>query len=126
MRKKLTNAELEILQILWQDGPSSVRHVNTILSKRRDIVYTTTLKTMQNMAKDEILKRDTSQRTHLYEAAIEQQSVQTDTVDRLVNTLFQGSPLKLALQALGHEKTSRKDLEAIKKIIEELEKPDQQ
>ena len=122
INKKPTDAELEVLQILWEHGPSSVRFVNTELSKNREVVYTTTLKMMQVMTEKGFLKRDTSQRTHLYEATLDERMVQEDIVDKLVDTVFRGSPLKLAMQALGHEKASFKDLEAIKKIIEELEK----
>jgi predicted transcriptional regulator len=126
MKRKPTEAELEILQILWQHGPSSVRFVHTELSQQRKVVYTTTLKMMQNMAKDGLLNRDTSQRTHVYETEIKQQDVQKNIVNKLVKTLFQGSPLKLALHALGHEKTSAKDLETLKEMIENLEKSDNQ
>lgn len=122
INKKPTDAELEVLQILWEHGPSSVRFVNTELSKNREVVYTTTLKMMQVMTEKGFLKRNTSQRTHLYEATIDERMVQEDIVDKLVDTVFRGSPLKLAMQALGHEKASVKDLEAIKRIIEELEK----
>ena len=120
--KKPTEAELEVLQVLWEHGPSSVRLVNTELSKNREVVYTTTLKMMQVMAEKGFVKRDTSRRTHLYEAVIDEKMVQEDIVDKLVDTVFGGSPLKLAMQALGHEKASAKDLAEIKKIIEELEK----
>ncbi len=121
MQKKPTDAELEVLQVLWAHGPSSVRFVNTELSKNREVVYTTTLKMMQVMAEKGLLKRDTSRRTHLYEAAIDEDMVQEDLVDKMVNTVFGGSPLKLVMQALGHEKTSAKDIAEIKKIIKELE-----
>ena len=120
--KKPTDAELEVLQILWEYGPSSVRFVNTELSKNREVVYTTTLKMMQVMTEKGFLKRDTSSRTHLYEAIINEKMVQEDIVDKLVDTVFRGSPLKLAMQALGHEKASARDLAEIKRIIEELEK----
>jgi len=120
--KKPTDAELEVLQILWEHGPSSVRFVNAELSKNREVVYTTTLKMMQVMTEKGFLKRDTSQRTHLYEAVLEEKMVQEDIVDKLVDTVFRGSPLKLAMQALGHEKASAKDLAEIRKIIEQLEK----
>lgn len=123
--KKPTDAELEVLQILWEHGPSSVRFVNTELSKNREVVYTTTLKMMQVMADKGFLTRDTSRRTHFYEAVIDEKSVQEDIVDKLVDTVFRGSPLKLAMQALGHEKASARDLAEIKKIIEELEKDKQ-
>ena len=120
--KKPTDAELELLHVLWTHGPSSVRFVNTELSKNRDVVYTTTLKMMQVMAEKGLLKRDTSARSHLYEAAIGQEEIQQSLLDKLVQTAFKGSPLNLVLQALGHEKTSQKDLEKIKQIIEKIKK----
>ncbi len=121
MQRKPTDAELEVLQILWEHGPNSVRFVNTELSKNREVVYTTTLKMMQVMTEKGFLQRDTSQRTHLYEAVISQEMVQQSMVDKLVDTVFQGSTLKLVMQALGHKKASSKDLETIKKIINNLE-----
>ena len=121
MAKKPTDAELEVLHVLWANGPSSVRFVNTELSKNRSVVYTTTLKMMQVMVDKGFLKRDTSDRTHLYEAAIEETEIQQSLLDKLVQTAFKGSPLSLVLQALGHEKTSAEDLEEIKKIIKKIE-----
>ena len=122
MIKKPTDAELEVLHVLWTYGLSSVRFVNTELSKNRDVVYTTTLKMMQVMAEKGFLKRDTSERTHLYEAAIAEKEIQQSLLDKLVKTAFKGSPLSLVLHALGHEKTSQEDLEEIKKIINKIEK----
>ena len=121
MTKKPTDAELEVLSVLWKNGPSSVRLVNTELSKNRNVVYTTTLKMMQVMVDKGFLKRDTSERTHLYEAAIEEEEIQQSLLNKLVQTAFKGSPLSLVLQALGHEKTSPEDLEEIKKIIKKIE-----
>lgn len=123
MIKKPTDAELEILQVLWANGPSSVRFVNTELSKKREVVYTTTLKMMQVMAeKKGLLKRDTSQRTHLYDTLITEKQVQENMFDKMLESVFRGSPLKLVVQALGHRKTSPEDLEAIKQIIQKIEK----
>ena len=121
MDRKPTDAELEVLHVLWAYGPSSVRFVNTELSKNRSVVYTTTLKMMQVMVDKGFLKRDTSDRTHMYEAAIEESEIQQSLLDKLVQTAFKGSPLSLVLQALGHEKTSQEDLEEIKKIIKKIE-----
>ncbi len=122
MKKKVTEAELEVLKVLWEHGLQSVRFVNEELSKQREVVYTTTLKQMQVMvSKKGLLKRDTSQRTHLYEPLISQSEIQESMVEKMVDAVFQGSPLKLVVQALGHKKTSKQDLEAIKKIIQDLE-----
>lgn len=122
MEKKPTEAELEVLQVLWENGSSSVRFVNETLSKNREVVYTTTLKIMQNMTEKGFLKRDASKRTHLYEAAISEAMVQEKFFDRFLDKVFGGSPLKLVLHTLGHEKTKSDDLEEIKKLISKLEK----
>lgn len=122
MKKRPTDAELEVLQVLWRLGPASVRNVNEELSKNREVVYTTTLKMMQVMTEKGFLKRDTSRRTHLYEAIISEEETQEGLIGRLLDTAFSGSTLKLVIRALGHEKTSEEDLEEIKRIIQKLEK----
>ena len=122
MLKKPTDAELEVLQILWKLGPSTVRTVNKELSKNREVVYTTTLKMMQVMVDKGFLSRDTSRRTHLYQAEIDQSEIQHTLLDKLLSSAYEGSPLRLVVHALGHKKTSAKDLEEIKKIIDQLEK----
>jgi predicted transcriptional regulator len=122
MMKKPTEAELEVLQTLWEYGPASVRLVNEVLSENRVVVYTTTLKIMQNMTEKGLLKRDTSKRTHIYEAAVSREMIQEKFFDRFLDNVFGGSPLKLVMHTLGHDKTSANDLEEIKKLISELEK----
>ena len=121
MLKKPTDAELEVLQILWTLGPSTVRTVNKELSNNREVVYTTTLKMMQVMTEKGFLSRDTSKRTHLYKAEIEKSEIQNTLLDKLLSSAYEGSPLRLVVHALGHKKTSKKDLEEIKKIIDQLE-----
>ncbi|NET34959.1 MAG: BlaI/MecI/CopY family transcriptional regulator, partial [Cyanothece sp. SIO1E1] len=96
--------------------------VNTELNKNREVVYTTTLKMMQVMVTKGFLKRDTSQKTHLYQAILQEDQIRENLVDKLLNTVFDGSPLKLALHALGHQKTSKQDLAQIKDLIQQLEK----
>jgi predicted transcriptional regulator len=122
MNKKPTEAELEVLQVLWEKGAASVRFVNEELSQNREVVYTTTLKIMQNMTEKGLLRRDTSKRTHIYEAAVTQEMIQEKFFDRFLDNVFGGSPLKLVMHTLGHDKTSSEDLEEIKKLISELEK----
>ncbi len=121
MTKKPTDAELEVLRVLWEHGPSSVRFVNEELSKNREVVYTTTLKMMQVMTDKGMLRRDTSSRTHVYKTAVSQAAIQNTMLDKLVTTAFNGSSLQLVIKALGHKKTSKQDLEKIKKLIQELE-----
>ncbi len=120
--KKPTEAELDILAILWQHGASTVRQVHERLSEQREIVYTTTLKNLQLMMDKGLVRRDTSQKSHIYEAAIQPEMLREDMIDKVVNTVFAGSPLKLVMHALGNRPTSAEDLAEIKKMIEDLEK----
>jgi predicted transcriptional regulator len=125
MSKKLikpTEAELEILQVLWENGASSVRDVHEILAKGRDTGYTTTLKLMQIMLDKGLVKRNADARTHIYEAGVQESDVQNQMLSRFVDSAFRGSASRLVLQALGNHKASRKELEEIKALIEKIEK----
>lgn len=124
--KKPTDAELDILAILWREGPVSVRDVHRELSETRDVVYTTVLKTMQVMTDKGLVRRDTSQKSHLYEAVVSQEMVRENMVDKLLNTVFDGSPLKLVMHALGHGDTSKEDLDRIKQLIQNIEQENKQ
>lgn len=119
-----TEAELEILQILWKKGPSTVREVNDLLNSDQDknTGYTTTLKFMQIMHEKGILRRDDSQRTHVYTAAVREGKIQSALLDRFLNAAYQGSASKLALQLLGNHKTTPDELAEIKALIDQLEK----
>jgi BlaI family penicillinase repressor len=118
---KPTQAELEILQVLWSRGPSSVREVNDILNKRREVGYTTTLKIMQIMADKGLAERDTRTRTHVYTAAVSEGDTQKQLLDRFLETAFKGSAGKLVMQALGSHEASAEELEKIKALIKKIE-----
>ena len=120
-RKKPTSAELEILNVLWEGGPASVREVHKQLSKQREVFYTTTLKTMQVMHNKGLLSRDESSRAHIYFPAIEKSHVEKSLIDGLRNTLFSGSTARLVISALGSDKPTTEELEEIKHIIDQLE-----
>ncbi len=125
---KPTDAELEILQVLWEDGPTSVRFVNDKLNANRqqegreEIGYTTTLKFLQIMAEKGLVTRDTSTRTHIYAAAAKEEDTQRQLLDKFVDSAFRGSAMKLVMQALGNHKASSEELDEIKALIEEMEK----
>jgi len=119
---KPTDSELDILQILWEHGPSSVRFVHEIIEKEKAVGYTTTLKLMQIMSDKGIVKRDTSNRTHIYEAAINEEQTQQQLLDKFVEGTFRGSAMKLVLSALGSNKTSKEELQEIKDFIQKIEK----
>lgn len=118
-----TRSELEILQVLWQYGPSTVRFVNDKLNEQtREVQYTSTLKLMQIMAEKGLLLRDESSMKHVYRPAQEESRTKGQLLDRFVNSLYNGSPSKLMMQLLGNKKTSRKELQAIKELLDQLEK----
>ena len=118
---KPTDGELEILQILWRNGPSTVRMVHEVMSARKDVGYTTTLKLMQIMAEKGLVKRNTETRQHIYTAAIAEQVVQKGVLEKIIKTTFRGSASGLIMQALGQHKTSPEELEQIKAFIEQME-----
>jgi predicted transcriptional regulator len=121
MTNKPTESELEILGVLWAKGPCTVRAVNDQLNEEREIGYTTTLKLMQIMAHKELVIRDKSERTHVYSPAIDQVNVQYTLLNKLMDSAFSGSASLLVMQALGQGKASKEELEAIKKLIVQLE-----
>lgn len=117
-----TKSELEILQVLWDIGPSTVREVNNELLKQKDVNYTTTLKLMQIMADKGILKRDESQMKHIYHVAEAEEKTKDHLLNRFVDTMYQGSTGKLVMQLLGNKKTSKQDLQQIRDLLNKLEK----
>jgi len=117
-----TKSELEILQVLWETGPSTVREVNSELLKQKEVNYTTTLKLMQIMADKGILARDESQMKHIYRVAEDEQKTKDHLLQKFVDSMYKGSASKLVMQLLGNKKTSQADLKAIKEMLNKLEK----
>jgi BlaI family penicillinase repressor len=117
-----TRSELEILQVLWEIGPSTVREVHTELLKQKDVNYTTTLKLMQIMADKGILARDESQMKHVYRVAEDEQKTKDHLLEKFVDSMYKGSASKLVMRLLGNKKTSKEDLKAIKEMLNKLEK----
>jgi BlaI family penicillinase repressor len=117
-----TRAELEILQVLWEFGPSTVRFVNDKLNEQRDVNYTSTLKQMQIMVEKGIFKRDESQMKHIYIPVEAEQKTKDQLLSRFVNTLYKGSASNLVMQVLGNADTSKEDLESIKELLKKLDK----
>lgn len=118
---KPTDSELEILQILWQHGPSTVRLVNEQLSERREVGYTTTLKIMQLMLEKGLVQRDDEGRSHVYRAAVREHDTQRVLLDRFLEATFGGSALKLVMQALGQRRTSPDELAQIRRLLNDIE-----
>lgn len=121
---KPTDSELEILQLLWQHGPLSVRTINEMLNElsgNNSIGYTTTLKIMQIMYEKGILKRNTDQRSHIYEAALKENETQQNLLSEFLDATYRGSASTLVMQALGNHKASDAELQMIKNFIKDLE-----
>jgi predicted transcriptional regulator len=115
-----TERELTILRILWDRGPSTVRGINEVMNKDRDTGYTTTLKLMQIMAEKGLLIRDETRRQHVYKPAITQEKTQKQLVGDLLERAFSGSTEKLVMRALSAKKVSKKELQRIRKMFDEL------
>lgn len=124
MKPKPTNSELEILQIIWKNGASTVREINEELSKDKGsaIGYTTTLKLMQIMHEKGLLERETSSRTHIYKALVSHSKTSQNILNSLIDNVFNGSAAQLVMQALSNNKSSREEIKMIKKYLDELEK----
>ncbi|MGH9173410.1 MAG: BlaI/MecI/CopY family transcriptional regulator [Vicinamibacterales bacterium] len=114
-----TDAELEILRVLWEHGPTTVRRVHEVVAHTRDTGYTTTLKLMQIMADKGLVTRDESARTHVYEARVSQEQTQRQLLNDLVVRAFGGSAAELVLRALSSHKTSDQELLEIRRLIDE-------
>lgn len=117
-----TKSELEILQILWEFGPSTARFVNDHLNEhKRKVIYMSTLKLMQIMVEKGFLKKDESQLKHVYWAVVEESKTKGFLLDRVVDTLFNGSAGKLMMQLVGNKKLSAKEMETIQELVKKLD-----
>lgn len=116
-----TDAELEILQVLWQHGPCTVRAVHEALHQREGTGYTTALKQLQVMHDKGLVVRDASQRAHVYRAAVTKERTQKRFLADLVKRVFEGSPSRLVLQALGDHQASHAELAEIRALLNELD-----
>ena len=119
---KPTESELEILGILWEKGASTVREVHEILEQSKEAGYTTTLKLMQIMHDKGLLTRDASAKTHIYVAAVDRENTQQQLLNKMINTVYNGSATQLVMQALGHHRSSPEELEQIRQYLDEMEK----
>lgn len=119
-----TDSELEILQVLWQYGASSVRFVNDKLNEQQDreVGYTTTLKLLQIMLDKGLVIRNEESRTHIYRAAVAEAETQKRLLEKFVDTTFRGSAIKLVMQALGQHRASEEELKEIRALIDKIQK----
>ena len=113
-----TDAELAILRVLWDLGPSTVRQVHDVLSRERPTAYTTALKLLQIMTEKGLVRRDERDRTHVYHPRLTEQQTQQQLIRDLLDRAFGGSASKLVMQALATERASAEELREIRKLLE--------
>lgn len=116
-----TDAELDILRVLWACGPSTVREVHEALAEEREVRYTTTLKQLQVMFEKGLVRRDEARRSHVYSALVSEEETQGWLLDHLLRHAFGGSTSKLFLRALGRRRASDGELEEIRRLLSERE-----
>ncbi len=117
-----TKSELEILQVLWQFGPSTARFVNDqINQEKRPVIYMSTLKLMQIMIEKGLLKKDDSQMTHIFRAAVEEGKTKGALLDKVVDNLFNGSAGSLMMQLLGNKKLSAEEMAEFEELIKKID-----
>ena len=117
-----TDAELEILTVLWSLGPSTVRAVHETIQRRRPAQYTTILKMLQIMDEKGLVRRDDSRRAHIYTASRARELTQRQLAGDLLQRAFEGSARSLLLGALSARKASKKELAELRQLLDEYEK----
>lgn len=119
---KPTAGELEILRVLWDRGPSTVREVHEELSRRKAVGYTTVLKLLQIMAAKGMVTRNENQRAHVYEAGRPADETKRDLADDVLQRVFGGSASQLMLHALEGRRTSREEIEELRRLLDDYER----
>jgi BlaI family penicillinase repressor len=119
-----TDAELEILRVLWVHGPSTVREIHGILNQTKPTGYTTVLKLTQIMVEKALVRRNSVefQRAHVYEASVPKEQTQQQLVGDLVGRAFDGSASELVMRALSNKRTTPQELDEIRKLLDEHER----
>lgn len=115
-RKLPTTAELEILDVLWEQKKATVREVHDAISRHKKCVYTSTLKTMQKMTTKKLIGRIISSPGHIFYPLVKEDEVRNHTVKELINKFFKGSYSSLALHALGNS-SNDENMEELIKVV---------
>ena len=117
-----TKTEMDVLQVLWQYGPQTVRFVHDKLNEQKEaVIYTSTLKLMQVMKEKGMLARDESSMKHVYSAMLQEEKVKGNMLGRFVDSMYNGSPSNLMMALLGNDKTSAEELEKIKELLKQVD-----
>jgi BlaI family transcriptional regulator, penicillinase repressor len=121
-----TDGELSILRVLWERGPSTVRQVHEVLSRERPTAYTTALKLLQIMTDKGLVRRDETDRSHVYHARLTEDQTQRQLVRDLLDRAFGGSSSKLVMQALATRRASAEELSEIRRLLDVRRDPDRE
>jgi predicted transcriptional regulator len=117
-----TKSEMDVLQVLWQQGPSTVRFVHDTLNEKKEAVqYTSTLKLMQVMTEKGMLTRDETNMKHIYSPALEEATTKGSMLSRFVDSMYNGSVSNLVVALLDNDKTSKKELKVLKEMLKKLD-----
>jgi BlaI family penicillinase repressor len=119
--QKPTASELEILRVLWERGPSTVRDVHESLREKKDLGYTTVLKLLQIMTAKGTVRRNEEQRAHVYEACQPATETKRQLVGDVLQRVFEGSASELMIHALEGRRTSKKELDELRRLLDEYE-----
>jgi BlaI family transcriptional regulator, penicillinase repressor len=120
--QKPTASELEILRVLWARGPSTVRDVYEALSEKKDLGYTTVLKLLQIMTTKGIVRRNETQRAHVYEAGIPAEQTKRQLAGDMLQRVFDGSASQLMMHALAEQKASQEEIDELRRLLDEYER----
>ncbi len=116
-----TPSELEILHILWSRGPSTVREIHDVMSESKDLGYTSALKLLQIMTAKGLVTRAEEQRAHVYEAALPAEKTKQQMAADVLQRVFRGSASQLMQHALSGKRSSKKEIEEIRRLLDEYE-----
>jgi len=120
--QKPTAAELEILRVLWSRGPSTVRDVHEALAEAKDVGYTSILKFLQIMTIKGLVKRNETQRAHVYEACLPAEQTKRQLAGDILERVFEGSASQLMMHALAGKKASREEIGELRRLLNEYER----
>lgn len=120
--QKPTASELDILHVLWDRGPSTVRDVHDALSGKREIGYTTVLKLMQIMTAKGLVRRNEEQRAHVYEACLPAEKTKRQLAADTLERVFDGSASQLMLHALAGHRSSKQEIAELRRLLDDYER----
>ncbi|MEP7318606.1 MAG: BlaI/MecI/CopY family transcriptional regulator [Panacibacter sp.] len=115
-----TKTEMEVLQVLWQYGSSTVRFVHEKVNEQKNVQYTSTLKLMQLMTEKGMLERDETNMKHIYKPTLEEEKTKGFMLERFVDSMYNGSVSNMMMALLGADKTSKEELEKVKALLKKL------